>query len=848
MKKNLICILMLLFYSNIHAQQPSIVAHWDFTNGSTVDLINGWTGTIVGNVVPTTGQNGSNNSAMWFAQSNYNPAYIQVSHHPKMDLHSWTISALVKVDDFNILPGSDCQTSAIVWKGTGDLINHNNGDDHYSLLFGDSPFDDDCSQNNAFHSVFEAKAAGNQNNNMTEAQWLGSPAQPLLQGKDWHCVTATYDHVTEIISLYIDGTLYVTSEWQNQYGNNPQPEDLFIGNSNQVAGGSVLKHQFFGAIDDLKIFDGALQQADIAGLCNRCIDPPLIAHWNFNDNTEEQVHGWTTNVNGSPTFVTGRNQIPNGALRFNGSTDYLQIPAQPEMDLTSWSIKATIRPRGFYSGLCQGNALIWRSPQYSANHYDIQMHDNAFDDNCNLVSSSNNVFAAEASTHIELPQNGWLNGTPPNNLNPFVQPDEWYCVIATYDAVTEQLNLYVEGVLVKTYYWPQQYNYSTPNLDDLFIGASDDPNGLFPFFFNGDIDDIKIYAGVLKCEQAVTNVCCQTPLVAYWPFDNGSANDIIHNWTPSVVVGTSPTTGIDGSPNSALHFNTGDYIQVSSQPAMDLTSWSITAIVRPTSFWEGLCQGNSILMRGSQFSPKCYYMIFTDNPSDGNNCSNTIPNAQGEYFTAGPAGNTTAPVSDWMGNIPGNPPSPPIQLDEWYCVAATYDAVDGVVNMYVGGIHVAQIPWQNQYVYSDVNNLDLFIGSSNNPASPLYPFFFTGDMDELRLYNGVICPNEIPTCGFVQEPCEGCKPGRPNNIQPSPEKQNRFELAPNPANDKVLISVPANWNNVKYTLTNTTGITVLEGAVNGSINFNVKDLPAGVYIVSIQHDGVTNKKKLVVTH
>jgi Concanavalin A-like lectin/glucanases superfamily len=69
----------------------------------------------------------------------------------------------------------------------------------------------------------------------------------------------------------------------------------------------------------------------------------------------------------------------------------------------------------------------------------------------------------------------------------FVKTGQWYNLIYTYDGIVSKI--YLNGQLKKvSTFGPVGFD---ANNHDLFIGKHEDP--MFPYYFNGVIDEIRIY-------------------------------------------------------------------------------------------------------------------------------------------------------------------------------------------------------------------------------------------------------------------------------------------------------------------------------------------------------------------
>jgi hypothetical protein len=76
----------------------------------------------------------------------------------------------------------------------------------------------------------------------------------------------------------------------------------------------------------------------------------------------------------------------------------------------------------------------------------------------------------------------------------------WYKLAFAYDGITAKL--YINGAPVAS---STKSAVFTDNTMDLLIGRNQDPNGLFPSWFNGVIDEIRIYNRALN-QQAITQL------------------------------------------------------------------------------------------------------------------------------------------------------------------------------------------------------------------------------------------------------------------------------------------------------------------------------------------------------
>jgi len=224
----------------------------------------------------------------------------------------------------------------------------------------------------------------------------------------------------------------------------------------------------------------------------------LVAHWNFNGNAND-VSG--NNLNGVVTgaaLTTGYNGIANTAYKFNGTSDRIDIAYNSLLNLDSFSICALVKPMGYYSGACQGNFIVTRGEWVStpSDFYYLSFDDNAWDNSCATFSNGHEVFDVNCHASSAPPSSAWYTSLDTITL------DSWYCITTTYTQNT--VKLYIGGILRRALSFPDNYVASN---DPLGIGYN--PPGVstgYPCWFNGAIDDIRIYNRALA-DSEVTKYC-----------------------------------------------------------------------------------------------------------------------------------------------------------------------------------------------------------------------------------------------------------------------------------------------------------------------------------------------------
>ncbi len=219
-------------------------------------------------------------------------------------------------------------------------------------------------------------------------------------------------------------------------------------------------------------------------------------------------------------------------------------------------------------------------------------------------------------------------------------------------------------------------------------------------------------------------------LMAHYPF-NGNANDASGNGNNPFFNNATLTTDRFGNTGAAYHFNgTNNYMQIPNAATLNFTN-KITLVtwVRVTGFYSGTCHGNRIIMKGNnEGTPGNYYLTFDDNAyTNAQNCFIPAPDVLHQNFYGE---NTLQPPGGY---------TPHIQTNQWYSVIYTNDGITAklYINCELKGSGPAGSP-------AFTNASDLFFGRLNNPS---FPYWFNGDLDDVRIYNRAINIDEINVLG-----------------------------------------------------------------------------------------------------
>lgn len=334
-----------------------------------------------------------------------------------------------------------------------------------------------------------------------------------------------------------------------------------------------------------------------------------------------------------------------------------------------------------------------------------------------------------------------------------------------------------------------------------------------------------------------------TNLIARYTFSTTAATgsitavpDVSGNANNSAYV-RNLTAGADfrGMTNKTMVFNGNSVIKVPDAPLLNPTSEiTMVALINTSAYYSGVCQGTEILSKGGDdHIPGNYFLRMGDNPSDGDDCF---------AFDATHYQAVSAFGSAWYYATP----TTYVPQNEWYFIASTYNGLE--VNIY-------QVPMDPHTKYEQIqpvatyplsgsigtNTDSLYIGMHN---SVTHPYWFTGAMDELAIFNRGLNNEEINKIyGYLW--------GASLSVGNS-EPAAGISTYPNPAQNQLNISGQINnAATLGLEVYNTMGQKVLAENVrtgNNQLNYglNTAQLPAGNYILKLNDGGAIQTTKFSI--
>ncbi|MCP5092993.1 MAG: DNRLRE domain-containing protein, partial [Gammaproteobacteria bacterium] len=192
-----------------------------------------------------------------------------------------------------------------------------------------------------------------------------------------------------------------------------------------------------------------------------------IAHWKLDETSGttavDSVGGHDGALANGPTWTAG---TIDGALEFDGSNDYVNVPHDDTLSLTSWSISAWLYP----TGLGGWQSILFKGTQNNNVNYYLGTNDDEID-----FGFYNGSWEMMTTSSVSL-----SNG-------------QWYQVVVTFDNTSDEGKAYLNGTLVLT---ESTGNTTTPNTDALTIGRDQ-----WGEYWDGLLDDVRLYDRVLTASE-----------------------------------------------------------------------------------------------------------------------------------------------------------------------------------------------------------------------------------------------------------------------------------------------------------------------------------------------------------
>jgi hypothetical protein len=212
------------------------------------------------------------------------------------------------------------------------------------------------------------------------------------------------------------------------------------------------------------------------------LDSGLVLYFPFNGNDKDMSGNKNNPSYNNASLTADRMGNPNSAYHFNGKNNYMKVRNSPSLNTADeMSIALWVKVTKFYTGKCYNNMLLMKGDNdYREGNYFLRFADPY--NGCNdKADSTKEMFYGTGNALA---------------TTPLIRSNQWYSVVWVCNNKT--VDLYVDSILRASV--PDSY-ISFSNRYDLFIGHMN--NDQYPYWLNGDLDEIRIYNRALSKEEVI---------------------------------------------------------------------------------------------------------------------------------------------------------------------------------------------------------------------------------------------------------------------------------------------------------------------------------------------------------
>lgn len=480
-----------------------------------------------------------------------------------------------------------------------------------------------------------------------------------------------------------------------------------LSNKFRLGKSNVDSEPYTGILDDIRIYNRALTDTEILKLYYDTVllDGPL-AYYPFNGNANDLSGNGHNGIVQGASLSHDRFGNPNRSFHFNGYDNNIHINNFPLInnDFT-YSVWLKIDGNNWSSDL-QSFGILGPG--------DVHTWDFTY----NNVSKLWDLWdRTNSSWYTSYPVSG-------NTLN-------WTHVIISYHSGIQYL--YVNGQLLNSRVVSLPINFGGG--DTLMFGASDFNNGQ-PL--NGNLDDIRIYGRALSHSEILAlynENNSSIGLVAYYPF-NGNTNDESGQGNHGTNNGAVLTTDRFDNPNSAYDFNgINNWINVAQSNSLEFSTgdFSVFAWIKSSSL-----NFERVVSKGECFSTGWQL-----------GCENRIRPS----FQSQPHG-VIYPQSDNTIYKDGN----------WHLIGFTRE--NGNIQIWGDGYRDGNT---TSFPHNMTNIIEyMTIGRCRPSGGACNDAFFTGVIDDIRIYNRALNDAEVLSLFDIQTPDSFSDNFNDNNFTSNP--------------------------------------------------------------------------------
>ncbi|MFC1721128.1 LamG domain-containing protein, partial [Patescibacteria group bacterium] len=314
---------------------------------------------------------------------------------------------------------------------------------------------------------------------------------------EWTHLVGVWTENPESIKLYVNGTL-------DQQNTTLSSVSMVSDTSLAIIGAySDNSSNFNGALDNARIYNRALSADEVRQLYNAGeskfntskktgLQDGLVGHWTFDgpdmvsNVADVSGQGNTGYLNGQTATTSVRGKLGQ-ALEFDGVDDTVNIYDSVSLDITGAVAASFWMKLDSLPGFTDSIYLVGKG--YVDGYASEYIYNVTFKGNGVGGADSDLFFYigdGSSFSNIETQPNNWQVGT-------------WYHVVSVWDGATDSggMRFYIDGTLNNT----GASSVSSIQSSNLDGAIGDDPDGTHHYFFDGTLDDVRIYNRALSEDE-----------------------------------------------------------------------------------------------------------------------------------------------------------------------------------------------------------------------------------------------------------------------------------------------------------------------------------------------------------
>lgn len=219
----------------------------------------------------------------------------------------------------------------------------------------------------------------------------------------------------------------------------------------------------------------------------------LVLYLPFNGDTKDKSIYGNDAINFGATPTSDEYGRPNCAYKFNGSSNYMEIPHSPSINIWNKEItlSARIQPLGYYSGLCHASVLLGKGYDGQPGNYCI-WYTPAQNSNCTIQDTLHQVYSGFYNS--QMPPFSTIDNAP------YIRTKQWDCLVFVSNGTTA--SMYVNGTLRHSF---PVSGIIDSNKTSLTLGATL-RTSTYPYWLNGALDEVRVYNRALATAE-IDSLC-----------------------------------------------------------------------------------------------------------------------------------------------------------------------------------------------------------------------------------------------------------------------------------------------------------------------------------------------------